>query len=154
MAGAEFQAQPEAMRAVVGNIGGILVKAINTVMDLESQVLSPASFASLGSAVASANTALQGQQVQAMRTLLHVLQEVNNLVHQSANDYETVDGAVAAGYGGGAAHGAPLWSAAPGADLVGLASAGAAATGDPHSVSNVLTYLSQAGLGGSGLSFP
>ncbi|MCX4471719.1 hypothetical protein C5N14_21310 [Micromonospora sp. MW-13] len=139
-----YHVRPDAVRGVVGNIVGLLLQAYSTVLELERLTLSPTSFAKLGSPVASANIAMQGQVVGTMRTLLQLLQETNDLVHRSANDYDDADQAVAAALGG-ASTGS---GAAPSAALAGYAindSAGAA--GEPGSVGNVLDYLGRAGLG-------
>ncbi|MEV5764037.1 WXG100 family type VII secretion target [Micromonospora sp. NPDC052213] len=142
--GSSYNVRPDAVRGVVGNVVGILLQAYSTVMELERLTLAPTSFAKLGSPVASANIAMQGQVVGTMRTLLQLLQEINDLVHRSANDYDDADRAVAAALGG-----APTGTdAAPSAALAGYAindSAGAA--GEPGSVGNILDYLGRAGLG-------
>lgn len=142
--GSSYNVRPDAVRGVVGNVVGILLQAYSTVMELERLTLAPTSFAKLGSPVASANIAMQGQVVGTMRTLLQLLQEINDLVHRSANDYDDADRAVAAALGG-----APTGTgAAPSAALAGYAindSAGAA--GEPGSVGNILEYLGRAGLG-------
>ncbi|MGA8114167.1 MAG: WXG100 family type VII secretion target [Actinocatenispora sp.] len=145
----QYHAQPEAMRATVGNVGGILVQAITALLDLESSAVDPGSFATLGGAVASANNELQGQQTRALRSLLDLLRQTNDSVHRSANDYDDADRDVAASYGGGGATTqSPLWHPTFAADLAGHAvhdSAGA--PGEPYSVHNVLDYLSRAGMG-------
>ncbi|HEY0698713.1 MAG TPA: hypothetical protein VGD43_13000, partial [Micromonospora sp.] len=94
--GSSYNVRPDAVRGVVGNVVGILLQVYSTVMELERLTLPPTSFAKLGSPVASANIAMQGQLVGTMRTLLQLLQEVNDLVHRSANDYDDADRAVAA----------------------------------------------------------
>ncbi|BCL12537.1 WXG100 family type VII secretion target [Micromonospora sagamiensis] len=142
--GSSYNVRPDAVRGVVGNVVGILLQAYSTVVELERLTLPPTSFAKLGSPVASANIAMQGQVVGTMRTLLQLLQEVNDLVHRSANDYDEADRAVAAALGGGSTGS----GAAPSAALAGYAindSAGAA--GEPGSVGNILDYLGRAGLG-------
>ncbi|MGW0431710.1 hypothetical protein ACWDV4_04040 [Micromonospora sp. NPDC003197] len=154
--GASYHVRPDAVRGVVGNVVGLLLQTYSTVMELEALTLAPTTFAKIGSPVASANIAMQGQLVGTMRTLLQLLQEVNDLVHRSANDYEAADRAVAAALGGnlGSDLGGELGGHAPsggqpaGATLAGYAindSAGAA--GEPGSVGNVLDYLTRARLG-------
>ncbi len=147
-----YEASPEAMRATVGNVGGILVQAINTMLDLESTLVEPASFSTLGGAVAGANTELQGQQIRALRSLLDLLRQNNDSVHDSANGYDDADRDVATSFGGAGGPGqpscSPLWHPSSAADLAGYAvhdSTGA--QGEPHSVPNVLGYLTRAGLG-------
>jgi uncharacterized protein YukE len=154
----QYDVRPEAIRSTVGNVGGIIVQAVNTVLDLESTVVAPTSFATIGSAVASANTEMQGQQVAAMRSLLTLLQQVNAQVKQSADDYDSADAAVAAGYGGqtGGAGTATqtrtgLWSSPAGAQLASYAIGDSTGnSGQPHSAGNVVGYLMGVGLGQQG----
>src|SRR5438128_12171340 len=94
----QYNVTPEAVRSIVGNVGGVIMQTVNTVLDLEKLVVPPTSFATIGTAVASANTAMQTQQVAAMRSLLSLLQQVNNLVKQSVDAYDTADQAVAQAY--------------------------------------------------------
>jgi uncharacterized protein YukE len=147
----EYRAQPEAMRSTVGNIGGIIVQGINAVADLERTVIAPTSFATFGGAVAVANTAMQSQQVTALRRLLTLLQQVNDLVKKSADEYQAADEAVSGGYGGRPAPGgllSQIWGSAGASELATHAindSAGAA--GEPRSVGNMLRYLGDMGMG-------
>ncbi|MFD8500114.1 WXG100 family type VII secretion target [Amycolatopsis sp. NPDC059657] len=146
----EYRAQPEAMRSTVGNVGGIIVQGINVVSDLERTVIAPLSFAALGDAVASANASMQGYQVTALRKLLTLLQQVNDLVRRSADEYDAADRAVAGAYSGnGGGLMAKIWGTPHQASELATAaikdSAGAA--GEPDSVGNVLRYLGDAGLG-------
>jgi uncharacterized protein YukE len=151
MSGAgEYRAQPEAMRSTVGNVGGIIVQGINVVRDLERTIIPPMSFATFGGAVAAANTAMQSHQVTALRRLLTLLQQVNDQVKKSADEYQAADEAVSGGYGAGTASGgiSQIWGTPHAAELATHAindSAGAA--GEPGSVGNVLRYLGNAGLG-------
>jgi hypothetical protein len=147
----EYRAEPEAMHAGAGNVGGILAHGLNALADLEKLVLQPTSFAGFGSAVAAANGALHTRQVTAVRTLLQLLQEINGLVKRSAEAYQAADEAVARGYGGGgAASPAPtsIWGSPHAAQLAALAvTDSAGAHGEPGSVGNVLRYLGDANLG-------
>jgi hypothetical protein len=167
----QYQVRPEAVRSAVGNVGGILLQVYSTVMELQSLSLAPAAFARIGSPVAAANIAMQGQLVGTMRALLQLLQETNSLVHRSANDYEAADRAVslalgAATDGGGLGVPAPRsdgaapdstasagGTASGGGGAIGSVLAGyaigdsAGRPGDPGSVSNVVGYLTRAGLG-------
>jgi uncharacterized protein YukE len=149
----QYTVSPEAVRSVVGNVGGIITQTMTTVLDLEKMIVAPTSFATIGSAVATANTQLQSQQVTAMRSLLSLLQKVNDLVKTSVDSYDSADQAVATGFGGqttpaGTTPSTALWSS-PAANQV-AAQAVAASTGtsaQPTSVSNVVGYLSAAGVG-------
>ncbi|GAB2952893.1 hypothetical protein GCM10027280_46590 [Micromonospora polyrhachis] len=150
--GASYHVRPDAVRGVVGNVVGLLLQTYSTVMELEALTLAPTKFARIGSPVASANIAMQGQLVGTMRTLLQLLQEVNDLVHRSANDYEAADRAVATALGGNL--GSDLGGHPPsGGQPAGTALAGyaindsAGAAGEPGSVGNVLDYLTRARLG-------
>ncbi len=154
----QYDVRPEAVRSTVGNVGGIIMQAASALVDLESLVIAPSAFASIGSAVASANTTLASQQVSGLRTLLSLLQQVNDLVKRSADGYDTADQTVAVSYGGNAtpaSTGTGLWSnsAAAGQLAACAVSDSATGTGSPQSVSTVLGYLNQAGLtSGNGTS--
>jgi uncharacterized protein YukE len=154
MSNGQYEVQPEAMRSTVGNVGGIIMQAMNVAMDLQSTVLNVAAFANIGNTVGSQNTAMQAQQVQALTSVLNLLQKINDLVKRSADDYEAADRDVAVGYG--ADHGqtpgsSSLWSAPTATQLANHAindSVGVA--GEPRSVGNVLGYLSDVGVGDLG----
>jgi hypothetical protein len=99
---------------------------------------------------------MQNQQVTAMRSLLTLLQQVNNMVKSSVDAYDSADQAVATGYGGqpGATGTTPttstgLWSSPAGAQVAGQAVAAGTGTTStqPGSVSNVVGYLTAAGVG-------
>jgi uncharacterized protein YukE len=149
----QYDVTPEAVRSIVGNVGGIIMQTVNAVLELESMVVAPTSFATIGSAVASTNTALQAQQVASLRSLLTLLQQVNNLVKSSVDAYDSADQAVSAGYGGQQTGTTPtpstgLWSTPAGAQVAGQAvSAGTGTSAQPDSVSNVVGYLTSAGVG-------
>ena len=149
----QYDVTPEAVRSIVGNVGGIIMQTMNSVLALESMIVAPTSFATIGSAVASANTQLQSQQVAAMRSLLTLLQQVNDLVKRSVDDYDSADQAVATGFGGSTTTGSTpttsgLWSSPAGAAVAGQAvAASTAAAPQPHSVGNVVGYLTGAGVG-------
>jgi uncharacterized protein YukE len=143
-AGDQYTVSPEAVRSVVGNVGGILVGTLNLVSELESLELAPTALASIGSPVATANTEVQGQLITAMRQLLGLLQTTNGNVNTSANAYEAADQAVAAGYGGNSAEAATPTAVTPGTTLAGqVMAAGAGGTGDPHAVAPVVDSLSK-----------
>ncbi|WP_410660709.1 WXG100 family type VII secretion target [Amycolatopsis sp. lyj-112] len=148
----EYRAEPEAMRSAVGNLGGIVMQGINVVADLERTVLQPMSFATFGSAVAAANTAMQSQQVVAVRTLLQLLQQINGFIKSSADAYQAADEAVAGGFGGrpggGAGSASSIWGNSHASELATLAiNDSAGVNGEPSSVGNILRYLGGAQLG-------
>ncbi len=152
MTSSQYQVQPEAVRSTVGNVGGIIMQAVSTVLELEALVIAPTSFANIGSAVASANTAMATQQVTALRNLLNLMQQVNNLVKRVVDDYDSADQAVANSYGGNSRPSSTttsgIWSGSAAGQLATVAASGG--TGQPQSVSNVLGYLSQTGLAQGG----
>jgi uncharacterized protein YukE len=156
----QYNVTPEAVRSIVGNVGGIIMQSVNTVLDLEKLIVPPTSFATIGSAVASANTAMQTQQVAAMRSLLTLLQQVNNLVKQSVDAYDSADQAVAQAYGGGTpgtttTATSALFSSPAAAAVAGQAVSGSAGgVPQPGSVTNVVGYLTSAGVGNQGVTVP
>jgi hypothetical protein len=149
----QYVVAPEAVRSSVGNVGGLIMQAVNTVMELETMIVPPTSFATIGSAVASANTAMQAQQITALKNLLNLMTQVNNLVQRSVEGYDTADQAAAASYGGNTAttSGSGIWAGGAASTLATSAVAGSVGgPGTPHSVSTVLGYLNQSGLTGGG----
>jgi uncharacterized protein YukE len=148
----QYQARPEAIRSTVGNVGGILMQATNTVLELESLVVQPTSFATIGSAVGAANSTMQNHQSTALRQLLQLLQTVNSLVKLVADNYQHADSQVAAGYGGGvptvgAGNGSSIFSSPAAGTLAVLATGdGNATLATPHAADSVLGYLGAAGL--------
>jgi uncharacterized protein YukE len=156
----EYEVQPEAIRSTVGNVGGIIMQAVNAVMELEAMVVAPTSFAAIGASVASANTAMQGQQVSTLKTMLSLLQQVNNLVKLSADGYEQADQAVSVSYGGNPSStpvpGSGLWSSSSsaGSQVAAAAAGSGAGPGSPHAVGNVVGYLDTAGIAQSGAHVP
>ncbi|HEX4705992.1 MAG TPA: WXG100 family type VII secretion target, partial [Pseudonocardiaceae bacterium] len=142
--------------STAGNVGGIITQAVSVVMDLEKMIVPPTSFATIGGAVASANTVMQGHQVTALQSLLKLLQDVTGLVKKVAAEYNAADQAVSQGYGGqgltpGTTAASGLWSSTAGAQLANTAiSASLGGPGQPQSVTNVVGYLNQVGLGQQG----
>jgi uncharacterized protein YukE len=157
----QYTVSPEAARSVVGNVGGIITQTMTTVLDLEKMIVAPTSFATIGSAVASANTQLQTQQVAALRSLLSLLQKVNDLVKTSVDAYQSSDQAVAAGFGGQTTTTgttpttSALWSSPAAAQVATQAvSASTGTAAQPTSVSNVVGYLTAAGLANHSVTPP
>jgi uncharacterized protein YukE len=159
-ASGQFQIGPEAVRSTVGNVGGIIMQTMTALLDLEKMIVAPTSFATIGTAVASANTSMQAQQVLALRSLLNLLQKVADDVKKVADAYQSADQSVATGFGGGSqpttsTPSTGLWSSPVAAQLAGLAiSNSAGATGQPQSAGTVLSYLTQAGLAQSPQGVP
>jgi hypothetical protein len=100
MGSGQYTAQPEAMRSAVGNVGGVIMRVSGTLLAFERLAADPVSFASIGSAVGSANARLQSDQVSALRSLFSLLQSLSRLVQRSADDYQNADRTVAVSYGG------------------------------------------------------
>ncbi|MBP2471513.1 uncharacterized protein YukE [Crossiella equi] len=150
-----FNASPEEMRSVAGNLSGIIMQAANAVSALRSMKVNPSDFSTLGAAVASMNAKLEASQVNSLTTLLSLLQEFNDAVRKVADIYQEQDRKVADAYAGRQTElskvSSTLWSS-PSAERL-----SAAATGDslsvraePGSVDNVLGYLRTAGIGNLG----
>lgn len=155
-----YEVRPEAVRGVVGNVFGTLMQLLGTVVELEQMELPPAAYGAIGAPVASASGAMRTQLIQTLRSLLSVLQETNELAQRSASDYEAADVSVAQSFGGGARESVAVNpSAVPdgiavpdagglGGQLARLVVADSAGLrAEPHSVGNVVDYLTDAGLG-------
>jgi hypothetical protein len=156
----EFQIDTEAVHSAVGNVGGLLMQTVTLALDLERLFVPPTSYAQIGSEVATGGAALKGQQVVAVQSLLKVLQDINVLVGKAADSAQADDAAIAAslrgaegsvpgsGQGGGLL--SNLWSSPSAGQLAGqamAASAHASAASTGHSVSTVLDYMRQVGMG-------
>jgi uncharacterized protein YukE len=155
----QYAARPEAMRAAAGNVGGLIMRASGTLAAFEQLDMGPLPFASIGSAVGSASTALQGRQVSALRSLLLLLQSVSSKVQQSADSYQDADRAVAASYGGtpAAAHTGPqIWSSSAGTTVASCAvrDSDTGSEPTPHRAESVIGYLAGADLGELGPGAP
>lgn len=150
----EYSADPEAMRAAAGNLSGILVQAIGTVLDLEALALPADAFGALGGDVAAGATQVRTDQVRALRALLDLLRDTGDAVRRSGDGYADADRDTAASYAavsGGSVAAQPFWSSQPPDRLAWLAVAdGTGAGGTPYSVRTVLDYLSRTGLGDPG----
>lgn len=147
-----FDASPEEMRSVAGNLSGIIMQAANAVSALRSMKVNPSDFSTLGAAVAAMNAKLEASQVSSLNTLLSLLQEFNDNVRKVADTYQDQDRRIADAYAGRqtelAAVSSTLWSS-PSAERLAAAATGASlsATAQPGSVDNVLGYLRSAGIG-------
>jgi hypothetical protein len=141
----QYAAQPEAMRSAVGNVGGMIMHASSTLDALKRLGSDPVPFASIGSAVGSANARLQDQVVSALCSLLSLLQNVSGLVTLSADNYQNADADVAASYSGRPAiRPEPgIWSADAGAALAARAMRDSrqGAVPAPHLAESVIGYL-------------
>ncbi len=94
-----FTISPAGVRSVTSGVTSLLAEAIGVVGNLGEQVLEGMAFATIGSPVAAANTAMQGQQISAFQSLLDLLKGVNGNVGTSTDNYVSADTAVAQGYG-------------------------------------------------------
>lgn len=152
--------QREAVRAMAGNVGGIILRAVNAVMDLETMPAPPAALAALGGtrtdgtvngtvnggtanagtvnggavnggAASTAETTRRNQRTAAVRALLGLLREINDLVT----------------WGVDPTGGRPLWSDSAAVQVARWAAADTGAIGgQPGAVRTVLGYLAKAGL--------
>ncbi|HEX3791508.1 MAG TPA: WXG100 family type VII secretion target [Pseudonocardiaceae bacterium] len=134
------EVRPEAIRSTVGNVGGIILRAVNAVIDLEEMAVEPSCFASIGSAVASADTTLRDQQVSALRSLLALLQQANDQAKRTADDHDAsarcADRPAPNVTGGG------MWSGSAGTQVAAFAvSDSVGETGEPYLVHTVIGYL-------------
>ncbi|WP_026361053.1 hypothetical protein [Amycolatopsis nigrescens] len=137
--------RPEALRVGAGNVGGIILHGVNAVADLERLALAPASLAGLGRAVAGANGTLQGGQVTALRSLLSLLQQVNDQVRRTADAAQAVAGQEGSPV---STDPATIWGTPVAAELAAHAVAdNVDGVGDPRSVHNILGYMRELGLG-------
>lgn len=133
---------PEVARSIAGNVSAIILRTMTMVLELEAMIIAPASFATIGSAVASANARMQGQQIAALRSLLLLLQQVSTVLTEALDDNEPVPDT------------ARLWTSPIGGRVA--ASAAGASVGlcaRPDSVRPVLDCLNAAGLG-AGVDVP
>lgn len=141
----QYRVSPEGVRAAAGNVGGLVVQAINTALDLGRLTISPSTYGEIGSQVASADSALHGQQLSALDSLLKLLQQTNDLVKRAADGYADADAAIATGYGGSpntGGSGSIMWpdhAANQVAEHAITDSVGG--SGRPQSVATVLGYL-------------
>lgn len=146
-----FDASPEEMRSVAGNLSGIIMQAANAVGALRSMRVNPSDFSALGAAVGAMNAKLEATQVSSLNTLLSLLQEFNDNVRKVADTYQDHDRRIADVYAGRqselAAVSSTLWSS-PNAERLAAAATGASLSGaaQPASVDNVLGYLRTAGI--------
>ncbi|MGI8667549.1 MAG: hypothetical protein ACR2N4_16235 [Jatrophihabitans sp.] len=143
-----FQIDPDAVRSVAGNIGGILMQAISMTRDLQRLTLAPASYAQIGTAVATGGEALQAEQVQALHSLLEVLSDLTGEVSAVATSTRELDQQIAADLAWtGASTGTSLWSSPLAGHLADTAMAGGSQPATGQSVDGVLGYLDRAGMG-------
>lgn len=99
MAEAAYEVRPDNVRQVTSNVTDLVSQTQGVVGELASTVLDGTKFATIGTPVASANNAMQGKQVDLLQQLTSLLSEVNQLVTQSADQYQGADQAVAQGFG-------------------------------------------------------
>lgn len=136
-----YAGQPEAVRAMAGNVGGIVLRAVNAVIDLETMTAPPAALTAIGggrtgstvdgAADGSAEAARRNQRTAAVRALLGLLSEINDLVTCDADS----------------AGGRPLWSDSAAVQVARWAAADTGVIGGrPGAVRTVLGYLAKAGL--------
>ncbi|MGA8114642.1 MAG: hypothetical protein WCA46_13335 [Actinocatenispora sp.] len=99
MSADSFQINPTAVRGVTTDVSGLTGNLGEVISGLESAVIETSAFATLGGAVASANSTLQSQLVSALRSALQLFQSINQHIGAASDDYAATDNAVAQGYG-------------------------------------------------------
>ncbi|MDQ2958738.1 MAG: ESX-1 secretion-associated protein [Actinomycetota bacterium] len=141
----EFTIDPDAVRSVAGNLGGILMQAITLSRDLERLVVPPISYAQIGSPVATGGAQLQTEQVQALHSMLGVLSDLTHQVSAVAASSQQLDTEIGSGLdrltGGG------LWGSPTAGQLASAAMAGSSLPGHGQSVDGVLDYMGRVGMG-------
>jgi hypothetical protein len=142
-----FQIDPDAVRSIAGNIGGILMQAITLTRDLQRLTVPPTSYAELGVAVANNSEQLQAQQGQALHSLLEVVADITHEVSTVAATSRQLDSDIGAGLDR-LNTASSLWSSPTASQLASMAMAdGAQHTGTGHSVDGVLGYMGSVGMG-------
>lgn len=150
-----FSIDPDAVRALAGNLGGILMQAISAARDLERLVVPPAAYAPIGTAVAAGASALQDGQLAAVRSAMRVLSDISSEVAAVSVRAEAADAAVAGEldrlHGGSGSYssssGSSLWGSVTAFSLASTAMAGGSHPTAGGSVDAVLDYLGRNGMG-------
>ncbi len=143
---AGFSIDPDAVRNIAGNLGGILMQAISVSRDLERLVVVPTAYAQIGSPVASGSAALQDGQVAAMRSMMQVLSDISSEVSRVSSAARSDDTSVAAGLN--SLHGgSSLWGSVTAASLADTAMAGGNHPSSGSSVDAVIDQLGRTGMG-------
>jgi hypothetical protein len=148
----QFEVRPGDVQAVAGSIASQLLGALNTAVQAESLPLSAGSFSRLGSPVAAASDSMRGEFSASLRSLLALLQKLNNNALAAAAQYQSFDQNAATALGAGqSTAGTPVTPAATSAGLGGIvagyAQQAGAPTGTGTSVAPVLGYLAAASPG-------
>ena len=149
---AGFSIDPDAVRTIAGNLGGILMQAITVSRDLERLVVAPAVYGQIGTAVASGSAALQDGQVSAMGSMMRVLSDISSEIGRIAATTKTMDADIATGLGSlhdsaSSGSGSSLWGSATAALLARTAMGGGGHPATGGSVEDVLGYLGRTGMG-------
>lgn len=92
-----YQVDTAAMRDVIRQLTDVLGQAGGSIDELGGLMIPTGCYGSVGSSVASANTALHGQAVVTLRALSTVVREINNRLERCANDYHQTDQDIAKG---------------------------------------------------------
>lgn len=100
MVAGAYEVRPDAVRAVHQEVANLVSQAAGVVTELASTVLADTSFAAIGSPVAGANKAMQAKQLATLRQTMQLLEQINQLVKTSSDQYQGADEAVATGFGG------------------------------------------------------
>jgi len=101
MADGAYQINPNAVMSITADVASLAGRTSSVTSELMSMSLDATAFASIGSAVASANSALQNQILQNLTALTRLIAQTNQSVATSAQNYVAADTAVAQSFGGG-----------------------------------------------------
>ncbi len=103
MADGAYQINPNAVMSITADVSSLASHTSSLTSELTSMSLDATAFGSIGSAVASANSALQNQILQNLTALTQLIEQTNQSVATSAQNYVAADTAVAQAFGGGQA---------------------------------------------------
>src|ERR1700730_2368668 len=101
MADGGYQINPNAVMSITADVSSLASHTSSLTSDLMSMSLDGTTFAGIGSAVASANSALQREFLQNLTALTQLIEQTNQSVATSAQNYVAADTAVAQSFGGG-----------------------------------------------------
>lgn len=83
------------MRAAIRDLTEVLARANGSTMDLSGLGVPTGCYGGVGTAMATANAALQSRSASTMTRLLSVLGEISNRLARSADDYDRADEQIA-----------------------------------------------------------
>lgn len=95
-----YQVNPAAVGSISGDIGGLVSSMTDGISQFGSSLVDGTAFSLIGSPVASANSALQGNLMTGLNQTAQLLTTVNQNVSTAATNYANADTAIAQAYGG------------------------------------------------------